>query len=72
MDDFVVLKRYECSWDIWGRGQRLYKIRGKQGNIHLLGCGEFEDKNERVFSSVESCMSEIIAEFMAEPESNKW
>ena len=65
-EHFEIMMRNSEHWDIWADRQRLYRIRGKQGNIKLWGDNTFSDKPEREFTSVQSCMAEICAEFMTE------
>jgi len=69
MNNFQVIKRipdHFGHWDIWSHGMRVYRIRGEVGNVKLWGENIFRNKPERVFTTVESCMAEIIAEFMRE------
>ena len=70
MGDLVITKRNPYHYDIWledrNGSRRIYRIRGEKNNIVLYGDNDWEDKSKRYFSSVQSCMTEISAEFMHE------
>ena len=69
---FEVVRRNPHHWDIWAkdmnRNRRVYRIRGSKGDIVLQGDHDYSDKPERRFSSIESCMTEVCAEFMQEKD----
>ncbi len=65
MQGFTVIYRNPGHWDICSKGSRIYRIRGGPGK-YLVMDETRRGKPNKVFKTVQGCMSCICDELMYE------